>query len=40
MRLAAVKRGNRWPNRAFLWLIGRKRVVPDVLHTINYRSGY
>ena len=40
MRLRNVKRGNRWPNRAFLGLIGRKRVVPDVLFTVNYRSGF
>jgi hypothetical protein len=40
MRLANVRRGKRWPNRAFLWMIGRQRVVPDVLRTIHYRSGF
>jgi len=40
MRLSNITRGNRWPNRAFLWLIGRKRTVPDVLRTIHYRSGF
>lgn len=42
MRLEAVRRGNRPPNRAFVWLIGRMRgqPAPDIVRTINYRSGF
>jgi hypothetical protein len=40
VRLANVRRGNRWPNRAFVWLVGRKQPAPDVVRTINYRSGF
>jgi hypothetical protein len=42
MRLENVKRGNRWPNRAFVWLVGKmeKQPAPDVVRTINYRSGF
>jgi hypothetical protein len=42
MRLAAVKRGNRWPNRAFVWLIGTmSREEPeDVILALNFRSGF
>lgn len=40
MRLATVTRGNRWPNRAFVWLIGRTRPAPDIVRAINYRSGF
>jgi len=42
MRLENVKRGNRWPNRTFVWLIGKiqRRQAPDVVRTINYRSGF
>ena len=42
MRLDAVARGNRWPNRAFVWLIERRQGwrVPDVVRAIHYRSGF
>jgi hypothetical protein len=42
MRLAAVRRGNRWPNRLFLRLVAKltKMDPPDVLRTMNYRSGF
>ena len=42
MRLAAVRRGNRWPNRLFLRLIGKQAEMdpPDVVRTMNYRSGF
>jgi hypothetical protein len=40
VRLANVRRGNRWPNRAFVWMIGRRRPAPDVVRTIHYRSGF
>ena len=42
MRLVAVRRGNRWPNRLFLRLIGTlaKMDPPDVVRTMTYRSGF
>ena len=42
MRLAAIRRGNRWPNRLFLRLIGKQAKMdpPDVVRTMNYRSGF
>ena len=42
MRLAAVRRGNRWPNRLFLRLMGRLASMdpPDVVRTMTYRSGF
>ena len=42
MRLAAIRRGNRWPNRLFLRLVGKmaKMDPPDVVRTMNYRSGF
>jgi hypothetical protein len=42
MRLAAIRRGNRWPNRLFLRLAGKlsKMDPPDVVRTMNYRSGF
>jgi hypothetical protein len=42
MRLAAIRRGNRWPNRLFLRLIGKQAKMdpPDVVRTVNYRSGF
>ena len=42
MRLAAVRRGNRWPNRAFIRLVEKvaRTDLPDVLRTMNYRSGF
>jgi hypothetical protein len=42
MRLAVVRRGNRWPNRLFLGFIGVVSRHPpvDVLRTIHYRSGF
>ena len=42
MRLAAVRRGNRWPNRLFLRVVGTatKMDPPDVVRTLNYRSGF
>jgi len=42
MRLANVTRGNRWPNRAFMWFMAKvsRRSVPDVVRTIHYRSGF
>jgi hypothetical protein len=42
MRLAAIRRGNRWPNRLFLRLIRTmaKMDPPDVVRTMNYRSGF
>jgi hypothetical protein len=42
MRLAAIRRGNRWPNRLFLRLVGTmaKSDPPDVVRTMHYRSGF
>jgi hypothetical protein len=42
VRLASVHRGNRWPNRAFVWLTGKvgKMETPDVVRSLNYRSGF
>jgi hypothetical protein len=42
MRLAAVKRGNRWPNRLLLLLIETvaRTELPDVVRTVSYRSGF
>jgi hypothetical protein len=42
MRLEAIKRGNRWPNRRFIWLVGKlaKMDPPDVARTMSYRSGF
>jgi hypothetical protein len=42
MRLAAIRRGNRWPNRLFLRLVGTlaRMDPPDVVRTMNYRSGF
>ena len=42
MRRAAIRRGNRWPNRLVLRLIGKlaKMDPPDVVRTLNYRSGF
>jgi hypothetical protein len=42
MRLAAIRRGNRWPNRLFLRLVGKLAGMdpPDVVRTMNYRSGF
>jgi hypothetical protein len=42
MRLAAIRRGNRWPNRLFLRLIGKlaKMDPPDVVRTMTYRPGF
>ena len=42
MRLASVRRGNRWPNRLFVWMIGTMSRMdpPDVVRTLNYRSGF
>lgn len=42
MRLAAVRRGNRWPNRLLLWLVGvvARMDPPDVIRTMTYRSGF
>ena len=42
MRLAAIRRGNRWPNRLFLRLVGTtaKMDPPDVVRTLTYRSGF
>ena len=42
MRLAAVRRGNRWPNRLLLWLAEKAAQVgvPDVVRTMSYRSGF
>jgi hypothetical protein len=42
MRLAAIRRGNRWPNRLFLRLIAKlaKMDPPDVVRTMSYRSGF
>jgi hypothetical protein len=42
MRLAAVRRGNRWPNRLLLRLVERaaKADLPDVVRTMSYRSGF
>jgi hypothetical protein len=42
MRLAAIRRGNRWPNRLFLRLVGKQAKMdpPDVVRTMNYRSGF
>jgi hypothetical protein len=42
MRLAAIRCGNRWPNRLFLRLVGKltRMDPPDVVRTLNYRSGF
>lgn len=41
MRLAVVRRGNRLPNRAFLWLMGKAVAQPpDIVKTLHYRSGF
>ena len=42
MRLAAIRRGNRWPNRLFLRLVAKltRTDPPDVVRTLNYRSGF
>jgi hypothetical protein len=42
MRLAAIRRGNRWPNRLFLRLVGTmaKTNPPDVARTMSYHSGF
>ncbi len=42
MRLAAIRRGNRWPNRLFLRLVGTMARMdpPDVVRTTTYRSGF
>lgn len=40
MRLAAVRRGNRLPNRAFVGLISLMGGAPDIVKTITYRSGF
>ena len=42
MRLAAIRRGNRWLNRLFLRLVAKpsKTDPPDVVRTLNYRSGF
>jgi hypothetical protein len=42
MRLAAIRRGNRWPNRLFIRLVEKlaKMDPPDVVRTMNYRSGF
>ena len=42
MRLAAVTRGNRWPNRLLLRLIEKaaRTRLPDVMRTMSYRSGF
>jgi hypothetical protein len=42
MRLAAIRRGNRWPNRLFLRVVGKgsKMDPPDVVRTMHYRSGF
>lgn len=41
MRLAAVRRGNRWPNRLLIWLVEKvaRMELPDVTRTMSYRSG-
>jgi hypothetical protein len=42
MRLAAARRGNRWPNRLLLRLVEKVARVelPDVVRTMSYRSGF
>jgi uncharacterized peroxidase-related enzyme len=42
MRLAAVRRGNRWPNRLLLRLVEKaaRMELPDVTRTMSYRSGF
>ena len=42
MRLDAVRRGNRWPNRMFVRFIERQRGgrAPDIVRAIHYRSGF
>jgi len=42
MRLATIRRGNRWPNRLFLRLVAKltRMEPPDVVRTLNYRSGF
>jgi uncharacterized peroxidase-related enzyme len=42
MRLAAVRRGNRWPNRLLIRLVEKvaRMELPDVMRTMSYRSGF
>lgn len=42
MRLAAVRRGNRWPNRLLLRLVRAvaRMDPPDVIRTMTYRAGF
>jgi hypothetical protein len=42
MRLTAVRRGNRWPNRLLIRLVEKvaRMQLPDVTRTMNYRSGF
>lgn len=42
MRLAAVRRGDRWPNRALFGLIEKaaRTKLPDVTRAMSYRSGF
>jgi hypothetical protein len=42
MRLAAVRRGNRWPNRLLFRLVEKvvRTKLPDVVLTMSYRSGF
>jgi hypothetical protein len=42
MRLAAVRRGNRWPNRLLIRLVEKvaRMELPDVTRTMSYRSGF
>ena len=42
MRLAAVRRGNRGPNRLLLRLVEKVAgmQLPDVTRTMSYRSGF
>jgi hypothetical protein len=42
MRLAAVRRGNRWPNQLLIRLVetAARMQLPDVTRVMNYRSGF
>jgi hypothetical protein len=42
MRLAAVRRGNRWPNRLLIRLVEKvaRMELPDVTRAMSYRSGF
>jgi hypothetical protein len=42
MRLAAVRRGNRWPNRLLILLVEKvaRMELPDVTRTMSYGSGF